>query len=159
MSDLFNQIFDAGDERSISDELPGRRPPAVGAPPERQLLDWDARPIVKRLNNKDVEFFTIGQLAMALGVKAVTLRSWEQKGWVPHPPFRTRPPQWGGLPNKKQQGRRLWTRAQVAGIVRIAQEEGMVGLPSKSRRKVDETKFRDRVVALYEETKREIQET
>lgn len=153
MNDLFKEIF--------SDELPGKRPPAVGSPPprERELEDWDARPSVKTINGKDVEFFTIGQLAMALGIKPVTLRTWEQKGWVPFPPYRTRPPQWAGLPNKKQQGRRLWTRAQVAGIVRIAREEGVVGSSWQARRRVDMIRFRDRVVALYEETKREIQET
>lgn len=152
MNELFEQIF--------SDELPGKRPPAVGAPlAPRELEDWDARPAKKMVNGKEVEFFTIGQLAMALGVKPVTLRSWEQKGWVPFPPYRTRPPQWAGLPNKKQQGRRLWTRAQVAGIVRIAREEGMVGSSWQARRRVDPIRFRDRVVALYEETKREIQET
>lgn len=153
MSELFEQIF--------SSELPGKRPPAVGSPPprERELEDWDARPLVKPVHGKDVEFFTVGQLATALGVKPGTLRSWEQKGWVPFPPYRTQAPRWAGLPNKKQQGRRLWTRAQVAGIVRIAREERVIDSTWQERRNVNMTRFRDRVVALYEETKREIQET
>lgn len=152
MNELFDSIF------SDADALPGKRPRAVGPPAEPVLEDWDARPRILKVHGQEIEFFTVGQLAMALGVKAGTIRSWEQKGWMPMPAFRTRPPEWAGLPNKTLKGRRLWTRKQVAGIVRIAQEEGMIGRPQTARRQVDETRFRDRVVALYEETTREIEE-
>lgn len=147
--DLFERVF--------SDELPGKRERAVG-PTERTPDEWDAKPLIKMFWGKEVELFTIGQLGSALGLKAVTIHSWEKKGWIPAPPLRTAPPRWGGLPNKAVKGRRLWTRAQVAGIVRIAREEGMIGTVGRKRKAVDETRFTKRVVALYEETLREIKE-
>jgi hypothetical protein len=150
MSDLF--------ERHFSDELPGKRPRSTGPQPEVAPEAWDAKPKSLKVNGQMVEFFTVGQLATALGLKPGTVRSWEQKGWLPFPPFRTRAPEWGGLPNKKQMGRRLWTRRQVAGIVRIAHEEGML-LHRPHWRHPSKSRFTQRVVALYEETMREIQET
>jgi hypothetical protein len=149
MSDLF--------ERHFSEDLPGKRPPAVGPPAEKTLEDWDAHPTMKVVGGKSIEFFTVGQLAMALGREAGTVRSWEQKGWLPLPVFRTKAPDWAGMPNRSLKGRRLWTRAQVAGIVRIAREEGML-LPRPQWRHPRRSQFTQRVVALYEETMREIKE-
>lgn len=143
-------------ERLFSDELPGKRERATG-PTERALEAWDAKPVIKTLYGKEVELFTIGQLAMALDLKPVTIRKWEDMGWIPKPPIRTRPPNWAGLPSKTVKGRRLWTRSMVAGIVRIANEEAV--LPSSpKRRQVRHTNFTQRVVALYIEIMRELEE-
>lgn len=147
--DLFARLF--------SDELPGKRERTTG-PIEREPEAWDAAPVVKTLYGQAVELFTIGQLASALGLKPVTLRSWEDKGWMPKTPIRTRPPNWAGLPNKNIKGRRLWTRSMVTGIVRIAHEEGVL-LPRPQHRQVRHTNFTQRVVALYEETMRELKES
>lgn len=144
--DLFARLF--------SDELPGKRERAI-TPNERVLEDWDAKPLVKVLYGKEVELFTIGQLAQALGLRPVTLRKWETMGWIPMPPMRTKPPNWAGLPSKTVKGRRLWTRPMVAGIVRIAEEEGLLERP---RKRVEHTNFTPRVVALYEQVMRELKE-
>jgi hypothetical protein len=145
-------------ERIFSEELPGKRDRAVGSPAEQTPEDWDAKPLVKTINGKDYELFTIGQLAKALGLKPVTLRSWEDKGWMPKPVLHTAPPRLGGIRNKALNGRRLWTREQVAGIVRIAGEEGMIGTVGKKRKAVDEARFAERVGILYRETMRKIKE-
>lgn len=142
--------------RVFSDELPGKRERSTGALPKEQE-PWDTKPIVKVLYGKDVEFFTVGQLGMALGLQSVTVRSWEDKGWIPRPPFRGPKPNWAGLPNKRLAGRRLWTRDMVVGIVRIAQEEKVIG-PRKGRRSIPKTNFTRRVVALYEQVKRDLEE-
>ena len=61
--------------------------------------------------------FTIGQLAKVLGKKTGTVRSWETKGIIPKPIYRTAPPNRGQLPGIEAQGRRIYTRKQVDLIV------------------------------------------
>lgn len=79
---------------------------------------WDAKPVFKVINGVRTELFSIGALADALGKAVVTVRLWERKGVIPKAQYRT--------PNKNGKGgRRLYTRAQIEGIVMIAQQEGM----------------------------------
>lgn len=85
-----------------------------------------------------VEFWTVGALALALNRKPVTIRLWERKGIIPRPNFRT--PADGAIA-----GKRLYTREQVEGLARIAEEEGLLYAqvsPSK-------TKFTERAVELF----------
>jgi len=43
---------------------------------EKAIEDWDAKPNIFRMNGKDVEFFSIGQLGKALGNRSSnTLRA------------------------------------------------------------------------------------
>jgi hypothetical protein len=65
----------------------------------------------------EVSFYSIGSLAKALGRSAVTIRSWEAKGWLPAPAFRTPPPTGQQLPNKPAKGSRLYSREQVEFLV------------------------------------------
>jgi hypothetical protein len=147
--ELFKQIFEEGTP------LPGGRAPAVGERPPVQRAEWYSNPIVKTINGRAFDFYTIGQLAEALGLKPVTVRKWETMGWLPRPLVHTPPPKWN-LPGKRPAGKRLWTRGQVEGIVRIAREEGMLQaahlVPS------DKSAFTQRIVALFNETMREIKE-
>jgi hypothetical protein len=136
--------------------FPGKRPPVVGPAPQREVGEWWSTPIKKTIGGKEIEFYTIGQLAEALGLRPVTVRKWESRGWLPQPIVRMPPPRKGGLPDKKVKGRRLWTRVQVEGIVRIAREESMLGPANQVPR--DKTVFTQRIVALYRETMREIKE-
>lgn len=100
-------------------------------------------PRIYRVGGKDVEFFTLGQLAAALQRKPVTLRRWESDGVIPRPRFTT-PGQDGDV----RGFRRLYTRSQIEGIVSIAQEEGLMDNTNKGIRA---TKFTEKVVALFEE--------
>lgn len=89
------------------------------------IIGWDAKPIVYIVSGKAKEFFTIGHLANALGRKPVTLRSWESKGVFPKSPYRSPAPR-GSIPGKASKGKRLWTREQIEGVLRIALEEGVL---------------------------------
>lgn len=99
---------------------------------------WDARPVIKTVRGQQVELFTIGQLGEALGGRAaVTMRLWERNGVIPTARIR--------LKNKNGVGgRRYYTRPQVEGIQRIAQEEGLL----EPRARLS-PRFTERVVQLF----------
>lgn len=82
---------------------------------------WDAHPVKGRIGNLEMEFFKIGALAKALGKKPVTIRKWITKGWLPRSIYRA-----PGFKNTKG-APRLYTRAQIEGLVRIAAEERLLG--------------------------------
>lgn len=132
--------------RDLAD-FPGKRPPAnrqpVAAPVESE--GWDEKPTYYTYRGVQTEFFTIRHLAHALGRQPVTIRSWENKGKMPRTPYRSPTPERGSLPNKAVKGRRLWTRAQIEGILKIAQEEGVIltGKPPTTR-------FAHRVSELFQ---------
>lgn len=131
----------------IAEFYPGSRKPIIRHP--NRVVDgpkdphhWDAKPKVLKVNGEDREFFTIGQLGQALGGrKPVTMRKWEKTGIIPLPTFRK--------PSDDPRGqRRLYTREQVEGMVRIAEEEGILMIHSKP---ITETDFTQRVIALFRE--------
>lgn len=65
------------------------------------------------------EFYTVGQLAVALRRSPVTIRKWERLGHLPIATFRT--------PGQvRQKARRLYSRAQLEIIVSIAIDEGLM---------------------------------
>jgi hypothetical protein len=99
---------------------------------------WDARPVVKTVRGQQYELFTVGQLGQALGGRAaVTMRLWERNGVIPKARMR--------LPNKNGVGgRRYYTRAQVEGMRRIAEEEGLL-----EQRAPLSPRFTERCVQLF----------
>lgn len=115
--------------------------PAADAPRKglaKEEVEWDAKPLVYVINGIETEFFTIGAVAKALGKSSNTVREWERTGIIPKARFRT-----PSVDPKKT--KRLYTRAQVEGIVVIAKEEGVTArkpvriLPS----------FTAKIVALF----------
>lgn len=103
---------------------------------------WDARPIRKTVKGAEVEFFPVGALATALGRSSVTIRMWENTGILPKARYRS-----GGVEGKQ---RRLYTRAQIEGVVRIAQEEGILYITRKIA--IADTQFTAKVVKLWKES-------
>lgn len=100
---------------------------------------WEEKPRTYTVGGKDVEFFTVGQLAMALNRTSKTVRRWEEKGIIPVAIFRA--------PSKSPLGKqRLYTRAQVEGMMRIAKEEGLLYSNYQGIRK---TRFTEKVTALF----------
>lgn len=96
-------------------EWPGGTPPKNRGP-KKQITDetyGGAKPKSYRINGKDVQMFTVGQLALAVDRKAVTIRSWEKQGIIPRATYRTPPPVGQQLPGKPPKGRRLYSQAQV----------------------------------------------
>ena len=87
---------------------------------------WDAKPYIKTLpSGKDVEMFTLGALATALGRPIITVRAWIKEGYLPTSPYR--------LPTKKNkngedhQGRRLYTRPMIEEAINIFTSAGLMG--------------------------------
>lgn len=122
MSDSLAERFDDLD-------YPGRRKPVNRGNTSKAASDtnvWDARPVKYMINGEVREFFTISHLAAALGYSVQSIRAWEDKGALPRSPFRsprTAKPVAGGRSNK---GKRLWTREQIEGIVRLARRHKVI---------------------------------
>lgn len=95
------------------------------------------------VNGREIEFFGIGELALVLNRRPVTIRMWENEGILPTSGW-TKP----GKDKAPQGRRRLWTRAQVEGIWRIAREENVL-IPGP-RVNIKKTQFTSRVEALFQ---------
>lgn len=104
--------------------FPGSRQPLPASEVKKKSkpkdpVTWDARPVVKIVNNERTEFFTIGALAAALGRDVITVRRWQTKGLLPEARFR--------MPDKNGiRGRRLYTRAQIEAILQVADAHGIL---------------------------------
>jgi hypothetical protein len=107
------------------DTVPGSRQPRRADNPVAQKKraqalgesnGWDETPLIKTLNGVETELFTIGALAQALEKKIVTIRLWEQKGYIPIAPYRLRSKTLNG---QKVNGNRVYTRE----LIEIAMEE------------------------------------
>jgi hypothetical protein len=106
---------------------------------------WDAHPRMVMLGGQTVEMFTVGDLAKAIGREAGTIRKWERDGIIPRNTYR--------LPSSDPRGvRRLYSRKQIEGIVRITREEGLDD--AHRRRNIKQTNFTQRVIDLFRELAR-----
>jgi hypothetical protein len=108
-------------------DYPGRRKPVnrgVKVPDETPL--WDAKPVYYLINGEKQEFFLISHLAKALDYSVQSIRAWEAQGLLARTPYRsprTKRPVAGGRSDK---GKRLWTREQILGIIRIAKKHKVI---------------------------------
>jgi hypothetical protein len=109
-------------------DYPGRKKPmnrdAKQESAETEV--WDSKPVYYLINGERREFFLISHLAKALDYSVQSIRAWEAQGLLARTPYRsprTARPVAGGRSNK---GKRLWTREQVLGIVRIAKKHGVI---------------------------------
>lgn len=100
---------------------------------------WDLHPYVLPVDGAPREFFTIGHLGAAINRAPGTIRYWESKRFFPKPSFTV-----NGADKYKR--RRLYTRAQIEGVIRIAQEEGLL---NHSRRYLGQTRFTERCFELF----------
>jgi hypothetical protein len=121
-------------DRTEADEEPRKQPDIDG---------WDAKPRMYKRNGIDTEFFTIGHLAAAMNRKPLTIRQWERKGIIPTSRYQRVGK--GGSPHGR---RRLYTRAQIEGMIKIAAEEGLL---ANDRREIASTNFKARVLALFKQ--------
>jgi len=126
MSDLIDEMFSAIDEY-----YPGskRKRKIVKEEKPKVIVEktWDARPYVKTLpNGQDVEMFTLGALAQALGRPIVTVRTWGMLGYLPTPPYRL-----ADVVDKNgdiRKGRKLYSRAMVEAAVELFTQHGLLEL-------------------------------
>lgn len=77
------------------------------------------------INGERKLFFTVGNLAMALHRKPVTIRMWEHRGWLPVPRFRTPAPRGGHFTGKSPKGRRLYSQEQVEFLIEAIEMFGL----------------------------------
>ena len=123
-----------------------RRIPAVTNPPKAVVEDaWDIAPIKMRVQGVETEFFSIGMLARGLSRTSRTLREWEALGIIPKARYRAQS-------KDPQRQRRLYTRAQCEGIIRIAWEEGLMASAKAGglRRAQIPNQFTVRVLELFQ---------
>lgn len=126
MEDLIDEMFS-----TIDEYYPGskrkRKTVAVAKPKVVEEKTWDARPFVKTLpNGTDVELFTLGALAQALGRPIITARTWESLGYIPSAPYRL--PDTVDKNGDTRKGRKLYSRAMVEASVELFDKHGLLGL-------------------------------
>lgn len=129
----------------LGENYPGstkkRRAVTGSAAPDSAEEDrWDSHPLMIEIDGVEHEFFQIGALAMALGRTSGTVRKWITNGVIPKARYRT------SSPDAVRGSRRLWTRAQIEGITRIAREEGLM---AHGPCYVSTTEFSARVFELF----------
>lgn len=92
----------------------------------RSTVAWDSKPYVKALpDGTDMEFFTIGALAMALGNRPIiTIRTWIKEGYLPVSPYRL--PAKVDVNGKERLGRRLYSRPMIEIAVSIFSKAGLL---------------------------------
>ena len=130
-------------------DYPGRRKPVNRVPQKGEGGEdtgWAEKPLVYKVGGEDREFFTIGHLAKALGYSVQSIRAWENSLLLPKSRYRTPSPRLANQPEHLRKGRRLWTREQIEGILRIASEEGVI-----LNKKPPTQRFAYRVQALFNE--------
>lgn len=87
--------------------------------------DWSAKPLKKYLpNGKQVDMYTLGALADALGRPIITIRLWMKEGYLPSSPYRlpAKPDKNGAV----RQGRRLYTKDMIEAAVSIFEKAGLL---------------------------------
>ena len=110
-------------------DYPGRRKPLNRQPKKAAPVEtvlWDAKPVFYLVDGERREFFLIASVAKALDYSVQSIRAWEAQGLLPNSPYRsprTRKPVAGGRSTK---GRRLWTREQIEGILRLAKKHKVI---------------------------------
>lgn len=127
---------------TLQEFYPGSRKPIIRHPNRHRDADdrpdpdrWDAKPRLHAVRGVMTELFTVGQLAQALGRRPGTIRTWERNKVIPNATIQ--------LPGRDQDvrgKRRLYTRAQIEGLVKIAGEEGLLGGDNTSIKATDFTK-------------------
>lgn len=139
MEDLFSKYFPGSSTPLDFERIQQRK--------EDEVSQWDAKPLTFNLGGVPTEFFTIGQLGMALGNRSAnTLRAWEKEAILPKSPY--------VKPSPDPRGRRrMYTRAMVEGLIQIAKEEGVLW-PHKGTR-LSETQFRVKAAQLFKSLSRQ----
>jgi hypothetical protein len=73
------------------------------------------------------DFYTIGSFARIVGRSHKTVRSWEDKGWLPKATYRSSKASGHPTVNKKNRGYRLYSREQVQVVYKALEVNGLLG--------------------------------
>jgi hypothetical protein len=120
MEDFIDETF-----ASLDVYYPGskRKRKATVEKPKVEIPTWSARGYVKIINGKEVEFFTIGALAGALGRPIITIRYWVEHGYLPTSTYKM--PSVVDKNGDTRQGRWLYTRDMIDTAVDIFNRAGL----------------------------------
>ncbi|MEV4575999.1 MerR family transcriptional regulator [Nonomuraea jabiensis] len=100
-----------------------------------------------RVNGVPTPFYGIGELAKILGRRPDTIRGWEERGWLPKPTavFPGRDPR--NADSATHGRRRLYTRAHLLGLLKIAQEEDVLANHSR----ISQSRFPQKARKLFKD--------
>jgi len=123
MEDFIDDLFS-----EVDVYYPGskRKRRALVEKPKPEPKTWDSRPYIKKVNNEDIEFFTLGALANALGRPIVTLRLWMANGQLPTSMYRL--PDVTDKNGDIRRGRRLYTRSMIETAIDIFGNHGLLSI-------------------------------
>jgi len=121
--------------KSLDEYYPGSKKKRRPANPEVEAkrsayIDpeaWDSKPLKKKLSNgKEIELFSAGMFANALGRPLVTIRLWERRGYIPRAPYRLKSIIVKG---EKKPGWRMYSRAMIESALKSFQSRGLLEAP------------------------------
>jgi hypothetical protein len=122
-NDFFEETF-ADLEKFYPGSRRKRREVVEKAP---TISSWEDEFFKKILpNGKEVQMYTLGSLAKALGRSTKTVRFWVEEGKLPTSPYRL--PSKVGKNGKEYAGRRLYSKAMVDATVEIFSKAGLLGI-------------------------------
>lgn len=107
--------------------------------PDTEPQPWEEMFELRLYEGKQMRFYPISALASALGRSVATVRHWDENSILPPASLRT-----DAL--GPQGRRRVYTHAQIAGLQRIAEHEGLF---RSNRVYVRRTKFTAQAFALF----------
>jgi hypothetical protein len=84
------------------------------------------------IKGEKVDLYTVGAAASVLGRTAATLRSWEFKGWIPPPKYRSSKSSGSNSVNREEKGYRLYSRAQVETLRNALEQNNLLGTRNSS---------------------------
>jgi hypothetical protein len=112
-------------------DYPGRRKPVNRGTKDTAPLDtpvWAVNPMRYKLPGSDEvrEFYTISHLAKALDYSIQSIRAWEDRGLLPRSGIRSPRTRGKAQAAGSHKGKRLWTREQIEGILRLARRHKVI---------------------------------
>jgi hypothetical protein len=120
--------------------FPGSRQPITPISGPKDVLEGRTGKVFT-IGGRAVELFTISDVAELLNRRPVTIRKWEEKGFIPKATY-AKP----GA-NKDPRGRRrLYSREQVIALVTLADAEGILHNPHAQ---ISQTNFAARVLSEF----------
>ena len=150
MSDEIEDFFGSLDEYYPGSKRKRRKPNPLVEEKKRKIAEegsWDSKPVVKMLpNGKEIELFSAGNFALALGRPLVTVRLWERKGYIPRAPYRLRSMIVDG---KKKPGWRMYSRDMVLSALESFQSRELLEAP-----RIEWDRNRDLSIEIFESWKK-----
>ena len=126
--DLVDQVFGSGSEEPPTDEFyPGSRRKLAVKPSSPEFIadPWRENFSTKMIHGVEMQMYTIGALANALGVSVQTIRHWTRMGYIPKAPYRL--PANMMINGNKVAGRRLYTAPLIEAVVASFEKRGLLG--------------------------------